>query len=933
MVKNWKILWIVWGLLFLGFVLHSQDSLLIQQEIERLWNKSLPALGKPDDPKHDWQIVKEDIKKLQAYILLTKDTTKYLQLYSPLGLAHVQLQDYIGLKKVLEQAEEDKKSYQGSDNLEYVETALDYLWGKYYYGIGNYESSGNYYEQLVIKIEQGAEFGYRKMDVYNNLGNIYFYFGDYEKAIDYYQYSIEDSFQPRAMAMRYKNIAHAYSQAGQHKPTLFYYHKAIRTLEGTVAANLKSWIYNNLGKHHLQCNSLDSAAFYFNAAIALPASPKELLKNHKERAKVYQVQQKYDLALQDLAKAESIAQNLYATKKHPILGEINFIKGQIALTQQQPKLALTFFQKAIIALVEDFNDLDIKANPTLQNISSKLDLLDILNAKANVLAAIGEGTTAQATYQKAAELIDIIRLKDIQTASAKYQLLAKAKDIYEAAIQVALSQQDVATAFSFSQKGHGLLLSQAVMDKAALHFTGIPDSLLAEEQSLKEKIGGLVYQLQQNHLDTATANLLFETRLAYEQLLTQLEQTYPNYYQAKYTIPKATIAEIQDKLDEETALLEYFLGDSVIYTFLITTSQIEVFTHPKSPQFLKQVQDLQQSIAHFSTAAQSFQTYTSTAHLLYNSLLKQPVAALPSTIQQLIIIPDEELHYIPFAVLLSEQATQFKQARYDLLSFFIKDYIISYDYSSALFIEKYGRTFSKQLKSMIGFAPTFTGATSMLRDGETLTDLLHNKEEVTEIQKIAGGKIYLDTAATTQAFRREVSNYKIAHIASHATFSDSLPLSGIHFSDASLRPYEIYNLPLHLELVVLSACETGSGQLRKGEGMVSWAQAFLHAGCPSVVASLWKVNDNTTSQLMIDFYDYLFTGHAKSKAINLAQRQHLAQALSSFDAHPYYWAAFIQIGNTQPVQSQDNSLYWVFVGLVLLLFLFWVFRIKKVSFY
>lgn len=919
------------SLLFFSFfftpIIYGQDSLFISQTIDSLWIKVSPPLYKPDNPNINWSSVITDLSLLQNHAFQIKDTINYLYTFPYIAFAHVKDKNISQLKNTLLKAQKAQYIYDQRRIISSFSNNLSYLWGKYYLYIGNYKSAKKHYKKVIKNYKTIDDFDFQIMDVYNDLGIIYDKLGDYEKAIEHYSYSLKNSPSKVAEATRYQNIAKSYSHLGRHhQQTVTYYHKAIQILKNTNEIELKAIIYNNWGIHYITVNRLDSALFYFNQAIGLQPSQKSLLRNFQERAKIYSTQKQYKLATTDLNKAYNLAIAVYQTEKHPIIADIYFIKARMAMAQKQQKQALILYQKAMISLVDNFDDLDIESHPKLEQISSKIQLLQVLQAKAQALSQWNKLDLAQQSYQKAADLIDIIRLKDIQSYSSKYQLVAQAKTIYEEAIQVALRRRDIATAFNFSQKGHGLLLSQAITDKAALQFAGIPDSLLNKEQELKMQIGALEQNIDSH---SNGKEQLFEIRLDYEQLLKKLEQDYPAYYQAKYTIPTASISDIQQKLNNKTALIEYFIGDTTIYTFLITADDSQVFTRPKSSGFLNQIQTIHQSISKFSTHLSPYQNYCTTAYQLYESLLKQPVTALSATVEELIIIPDEELNYIPFTVLLSEKPTQQNKPRYDLLSYFLKDYVISYDYSSALFSEKYGKTHTKKLKTLIGFAPSFSGLSSIVRDGEALNDLLHNKEEVVNIQKIAGGKVYTDTAATTRAFKQEIGQYKIAHIASHATFSDSLPNSSIHFSDGILKPYEIYNLPLNLDLVVLSACETGSGQLHKGEGMVSWAQAFLYSGCPSVVASLWKVNDNTTAQLMVNFYKQLFEGQSKNTALNFAQRQHLEDNISSFDSHPYYWAAFIQIGNTDLVIPSTPLWYWGILGLLIIGLGGWFWARKK----
>jgi CHAT domain-containing protein len=131
-------------------------------------------------------------------------------------------------------------------------------------------------------------------------------------------------------------------------------------------------------------------------------------------------------------------------------------------------------------------------------------------------------------------------------------------------------------------------------------------------------------------------------------------------------------------------------------------------------------------------------------------------------------------------------------------------------------------------------------------------------------------------------------------------------------------------------MVVLSACETGTGKYYKGEGMMSLARAFLQSGSPSVVTSLWRVDDRSTGEIMQGFYKNLMAGNAKGEAIRAAKLDYLAEKESETLHHPYYWAPFIQIGDPEPLDFPASFPFWL-VGLMVVLGMgiFWYLQRNK----
>ena len=149
--------------------------------------------------------------------------------------------------------------------------------------------------------------------------------------------------------------------------------------------------------------------------------------------------------------------------------------------------------------------------------------------------------------------------------------------------------------------------------------------------------------------------------------------------------------------------------------------------------------------------------------------------------------------------------------------------------------------------------------------------------------------------------------------------------------DSYLHAFEIYNRTIHAELAVLSACNTGYGTLRSGEGLMSLARAFAYAGCPSVIMSHWRVDDRSSSQIMGNFYQYLAKGKDKDEALRLAKLAYLKEA-SPVYRHPFYWNGFVVMGDVTPLSSEEKGVhYWALgvLGILLLVLLTAVHRKKK----
>jgi CHAT domain-containing protein len=190
----------------------------------------------------------------------------------------------------------------------------------------------------------------------------------------------------------------------------------------------------------------------------------------------------------------------------------------------------------------------------------------------------------------------------------------------------------------------------------------------------------------------------------------------------------------------------------------------------------------------------------------------------------------------------------------------------------------------------------------------TLRRLLFSRTEAADISRLVPPKESLKAldfkASRATAMSGELSKYQYVHFATHGVLSLAHPeLSGIALSmvdekgqkqDGYLRLYEIYNLDLPAELVVLSACETGVGKQIRGEGLIALTRGFMYAGAKRVVASLWKVDDSATAALMAQFYKEMFvSGRTPAAALKEAQKTISQQPRWR---SPYYWAGFVLQG-------------------------------------
>ena len=311
----------------------------------------------------------------------------------------------------------------------------------------------------------------------------------------------------------------------------------------------------------------------------------------------------------------------------------------------------------------------------------------------------------------------------------------------------------------------------------------------------------------------------------------------------------------------------------------------------------------------------------------------------------MVIVPDGVLGYIPYEALLKSEA-QTPNA-FDTHDYFGKSHTLSYNYSTALWLEM--REKKHASSGLLAMAPVFGDKLiSQNRSDPTLSIfdrtraslgvLDFNGVEVDSICQVFGGRPLIGTEAVLDSFVALAGNYSILHLSTHAKMDEAdSDFSYLAFTDADVENgqnilyiNDLYNLQLPLNMVVLSACETGIGELKKGEGIISLARGFTSAGAKSIVTTLWAVNDFTTKDIMVGFYANLNKGYDKDEALQQAKITFWENQKNIDHAHPYYWSSFIAIGDMAPLKEKWFEQVWLWIGaLAVLVLLFFIFNKKN----
>lgn len=598
-------------------------------------------------------------------------------------------------------------------------------------------------------------------------------------------------------------------------------------------------------------------------------------------------------------------------KKHPEIARVLNAIGDLDLASEKFDASLNLYQQSLQANISDFNSNDPKQNPQLKNYYDGNVLLNTMLSKAQAFEARHYGKTlkfedltlAIQILQQCDTLIDKLR-QQITNESDKISLGAIAAEVYANGVRISYEASQVALkkkiylehAFYFAEKSKSAVLLEAISDANAKSFAGIPQNLLEEEKSLKSAIALCAQGLAQKpsvdeekYLREASFNL----NRQYESFVKKMEKEFPSYFNLKFNATAPSIHQLQTKLDNKTLLLSYFADEknNRIYSFQITSDNFRIEDRALPKEFDRYITGLRNSI--FFNEKKSF---CKAANSLSHTLLP---TRIPRTVSDLIILPVGRLGIIPFETLVTEEISA--EASYTSMPFLIRKYNVRYEFSAGLILQKNNTTNVAQPSIFLCAPVTFP-------KNENLNDLPGTESEVKDIASLFDQKNFKNNLLTRdQADEKRVKSpdlksFNYIHFATHGIVDESNPelsriflQSDVGSEDGNLFAGEIYNLNLNASLVTLSACQTGLGKISKGEGVIGLSRALVYAGAKSLIVSFWSVADESTADLMKDFYREMLQNPKSNFSEDLRQAKLNLIKNEKYTA-PYYWAPFILIG-------------------------------------
>ena len=778
--------------------------------------------------------------------------------------------------------------------------------GIYHYKLNNYsEALDNYEKAIDVTKTVGNKF-YESYCL-NNMGAIYQSLGDYEKALDYLSRALEiDKESGEDISMVLNNMGTTTRIKGllsnkieDFQEAKRYFEECLELTRQTGDENTEVRALNNIGTIYADLGNLTQESLYYHDALKF-------------------FQSSYEKAV-TIRNYESMSQTL---------NNIAIVHFNLENYEDSTK----YFQSAIDLALE---------------IRGDQILWEAYLGFAKVYEKQKDYSKAMENYRASIETTERIRSTImLEQLKAKFLGTDKRIEAYHCLINLFVrlyhekhDKEYALEAFDYLERAKARsFLDSLELSKIDISYGADPE-LLSREKELMNNITDIYSKLLAAELTSEQRNNLHEELKAYEDesnaLQREIRQKSPSYASLRY--PQIISLEEAQKslLDSKTAFFAYLIGAENSYAFTITKNDLKIFPIPSIDSIQNQVTE------YLKTITDKDNQYFQLGNELFNQLV---FPGLSNNIKNIIFMPDDILHILPFETLITSKEGN---------DWLIKDYKIAYAPSISSLREIAERKNSNRHKprmDLLAFGDPDFGTLETDENGRDIFQVFFSSRsfgffrlefsglEISRISSLFKTKkrtvFQRKEASEEQLKSNDLDNYKIIHFATHSIIDERRPLrSSIVLrldkdpeEDGFLQMREVYNIKLNADLVTLSSCQTGLGELLRGEGIEGINRAFFYAGSSSILMSLWPVNDEASCQLMERFYTHLCSSNSIMDALRKAKLEMIESDVLS---HPYYWAGFIASGKADEIIFPKYSSKILIIGIVLLVAIGAIFIVSK----
>lgn len=883
-----------------------------------------------------------------------------------LGIAYSKLGDFGRMEEyTLKSLEIEKKLY--GDRSPQLLRGYSALVNAYY-GLNEYNKAILYGNKALSL--SGGSIEYYKSDMailYSNIGVCHARLSDYSKAVLYLE-KAESIYEEYSLPEdeNYINLLNSlaanYFFLGLNEKSDEYFNKGIAktgTSNSVLSLNFMNSfaiVLGNAGKvskgADLIVNALEKAKRIYG-----PDSRDyfEVLKNYAEYLRTYKIDLKKSLGLYEQCISYLNSHEDDYSLREPVL-----LGYSLALSENGESVrGLEIIQKLLFTDITGKTGYSSTENPVIDLIEPVQRSINVLKAKYTILWDIYSSNhnidyllAASETSELIIALIEKVRI-NISEDESRLVLGDRYRDSYlftirdfDICYKSTGNKLYLEKAFEYSEKSKvaGLLASTRELKATQFH---IPNDISELERRLKMEISFYEARISEENLkrppDSSLISdwkgLVLTASQKRDSLTALIEKQYPEYYLIKYNTEVIKPADVPGVTGRNTNYLNYVVSDSVLYIFLANRKNLQLITIPIDSGFFNDIRQFRNQLSMPSDNAKSnFVQFNKAGINLYKKIIEPVRKYLISN--KLLISPDNILSYIPFEALPVMQLPG-EKILFNEIPYLMNEFRISYTYSATLLSESLKKDYSLT-NSLIAFAPVYSGTIdvdSLLNTRQTRVSTLHDlqyaRTEAEYVTDLTGGKLYINNNARESVFKAEAAKYDIIHLAMHTVLNDQYPMySKMLFSqvkdsveDGNLNTYEVYGVPLNAKMVILSSCNTGTGVLHSGEGILSLARGFVYSGSQSVVMSMWEIEDRSGAEIVKSYYKYLRNGASKSNALRKARISYLKNA-DMLRSHPYFWSALVIYGNNDPLYY-STKLALISGSVILLIFVFLIISYRK----
>ncbi len=713
---------------------------------------------------------------------------------------------------------------------------------------------------------------------------------------------------PGSQAAAEASLGALYRQLREPERAARHLERALEIYREVGARDGEAAILSELGWHRLAADDPQGAASLFRMAAALG----EELEDRRNQMEALHGQAAVELAEGGAAGAAELLARVTAHYRSAAdvlpLAEALRDFGRAVAALDRPLEARRHFEEAL-ALARELHSPELEASAQVG--------LALLARRSGDLAA------ATAAAGAALELLEAAR-HGVPGPELRATFHAGSQQAYELYIDLRMERAalepeagHVAEAFRAAEASRARSLAELLTEAGF----GVRPEVPAERAEEGRELAARLSRIQRRLIEamsmaapdaarlTELRTELAEAEADRQRLEAELRSLDPRYASLRYRRP-IDAETVRRRLPAGTALLEYELGESRSFLFVVTAAGLDAVELPPAGELGPEVRRLRDSLATAGRRGRGRAELLS--RRLYGQLVA-PAEPLLTGVERLLIAADHELHYLPFEVLVAGDP-----GPDGAVPHLVRRWTVSYVPSATIAAELAERGREPSGQGLVAFAdPRPRGSVPAAEAGGPVTRglsegnrwswprLPFSRSEVAGIAALLPPgevQVYLGDAASEEAVKSSpaVAAARWLHFASHALVDEQRPAhSGLVLSppaeggdDGLLQAWEIAGLRLSADTVVLSACETGLGRWIRGEGLIALTRPFLYAGARRVVVSLWQVADRSTGELMVRFYRRLGAGEPPARALRSAKLSLLAE--SRF-RDPFYWAPFVLV--------------------------------------